>query len=138
MAWNRTRGLFKSVVCGLGCAATVAGYIPFVVGAAFAVSMAGMTAGSGHILAAATIILASPAIFAGESVAGAIQFVTGREASLSNLGEGSNSIFKKLPAKQMELSQQKIPEVDKGKVISIKAPDAPNLHTKNNHQGIKR
>ena len=107
----------------------IPGYIPFVVGAAFVVAMAGMMVGSGESLAAAAIILSSPALFAGESVAGAVQCVTGKEASLSNLGDGK-SIFKKAPKQEISPPKQKTHEVVKGKVIEVRSPHTPYIQLK--------
>ena len=54
--WNRTKGLAKTVGCGIGCAAAIAFYIPFVAGAALFVGVAGAATNSSEAFTAAVAI----------------------------------------------------------------------------------
>ena len=90
MAWNlamRAKGLAKTAVCAACCFGTVVGYIPFVVGAAIFTVGVAVTAGGdggGAALIAAGAILASPALFAGEALAGVAQFAIGKPISIAS------------------------------------------------------
>jgi len=79
--WMRTKGLIKAGICALGCAGTVAGYVPFVVGAALLAFAVGAQGGSEGALGLGITILASPALFAAESLSGLKQIVTGKPES---------------------------------------------------------
>ncbi len=125
MSWTRTQGLAKSIGSGVACAASCAFYIPWVLGAAACVAIAGSFSRSGEAFTAAATIAASPAILFGEALMGIGQFVTGKKMSVFNLangtifGEDTNKHDAHTPELMPNLEQSRAPEKSRSQEIQV-------------------